>query len=124
MHMVAGRLAREVRILLDANAGLPETQRRGGLAPCWQKRPGESSPSSNSKKRGAARPDLRSTLAEACGGVGSARPAADRRAPEGIRGSSENWSPLQRARVSCPDKYVPHDSRRSFGARLSMGGTT
>ncbi len=34
------------------------------------------------------RPDLRSTLAESLGGVESARPAADRRAPEGIRGSS------------------------------------
>jgi hypothetical protein len=34
------------------------------------------------------RPDLRSTLAESLGEVESARPAADRRAPEGIRGSS------------------------------------
>src|SRR3712207_3128704 len=69
-----------------------------------------SSPSSNSKKRGAVRPDLRGTLAEALGGVGSASPAADRRAPEGIRGSSENWSPPRCARASCPGKHVPHDS--------------
>jgi hypothetical protein len=39
VHMVAGRLAREVRILLDVSTGLPETPRRGLLAPCWQKRP-------------------------------------------------------------------------------------
>jgi hypothetical protein len=39
MHTVAGRLAREVRILLYFSAGLPETPRRGVLAPCWQKRP-------------------------------------------------------------------------------------
>ena len=34
------------------------------------------------KERGAARPDLRGTLAEALGGVGSAHPAADRRTPD------------------------------------------
>jgi hypothetical protein len=37
------------------------------------------------KERGAARPDLRGTLAEALGGVGSAHPAADRRTPRGTR---------------------------------------
>ena len=37
------------------------------------------------KERGAARPDLRSTLAEVLGGVGSAHPAADRRTSRGTR---------------------------------------
>ena len=41
------------------------------------------------KERGAARPDLRSTLAEALGGVGSAHPAADRRTTEGTRSFPE-----------------------------------
>jgi hypothetical protein len=41
------------------------------------------------KERGAARPDLRSTLAEALGGVGSAHPAADHRTPRGTRSFPE-----------------------------------
>ena len=41
------------------------------------------------KQRGVARPDLRSTLAEVLGGVGSAHPAADRRAPRGTRSFPE-----------------------------------
>ena len=41
------------------------------------------------KERGAACPDLRSTLAEVLGGVGSAHPAADRRTPRGTRSFPE-----------------------------------
>jgi hypothetical protein len=42
------------------------------------------------KERGAARPDLRSTPAEALGGVGSAHPDADCRTPRGTRSFPED----------------------------------